>query len=209
MAGGKYEDAGVTWVLLLALAIGTFEPSSIAYCQDTVVVRAVNEPLWGGKVDLVEELRIGKIDGPDEYVLAQPQVVTADGHGDIFVFDRSEPVIRHYDSDGQHIRDIGRGGEGPGEYRDVRAMHVFEDGRLLIWDISNARATFYDSSGSYLESHAHHDLGSSGSGDIFFGVDTSGAYFVERVDRTRDVRMYADGHREQPTALYRITPPTE
>jgi len=159
--------------------------------------------MWGDSVRLDEELRIGMIDGPDEYVLVRPEVITVDVRGDIFVFDGQVPIIRQYDSSGTHVRDIGRGGDGPGEYRDVRGMHVFDDGRLLIWDVSSARATFYDSSGLYLKSHAHHGLGIPG-GDIFFAVDTAGDYYVQFRDQTRAVHMPAVGYPEYPRALYRI-----
>jgi len=42
------------------------------------------------------------------------------------------PIIRKYDEFGTFVRNVGREGEGPGEYRTVGAMRVLPDGRLVI-----------------------------------------------------------------------------
>ncbi len=176
--------------------------------QDTVVVNVGNTPRWGSAVALIEELRIGSIDGPDEYVFGQPETITVDRLGNITVFDRQVPIIRQYDSLGNYVRDIGRGGDGPGEYRDVRGMPVFDDGRLLVWDISNARATFYDAEGAYLESHPHHILGAPG-GRIFFVAGDSGKYHVQIRALNGKPSHPPESYREWPTLMFEVSPTGE
>ncbi|MGD8329734.1 MAG: 6-bladed beta-propeller [Acidobacteriota bacterium] len=77
----------------------------------------VNESgsVWGGRATLVEEASIGVEAGADEYMLGEVWGVFATEH-EIYVVDRQVPVIRVYDMDGRHLRDIGREGQGPGEF---------------------------------------------------------------------------------------------
>ncbi len=171
--------------------------------QDTTVVRIDNSPQWGENVTLVEELRIGTMDGSDEYVLGQPETITVDRAGNIYVVDGQVPIIRQYDSLGQHIKDLGRGGDGPGEYQQIIGMHAFDDGRLLVWD-ANARATLFSAAGSYLEGHAFHGIGAAVGGEIHFVVDTAGRPHAELRDRSREPHPQMWGGYEWPMTLFRI-----
>lgn len=80
----------------------------------------------------VEEIRIGKIEGENEYVFGSIHDIDVGKNGVIFVADRQVPVIRMYDKDGRFLRDIGREGRGPGEYQYIIGMHTFADGRLAV-----------------------------------------------------------------------------
>jgi hypothetical protein len=71
--------------------------------------------------------------------------------GTIFLLDRQVPVVRAYRPDGTHLRDIGREGGGPGEYRQPDGMTTLPDGRVLVRDPGNARIAVFDSAGNYLE----------------------------------------------------------
>jgi hypothetical protein len=102
----------------------------------------------------VEELRIGTMEGADEYVFGAINHVAIGKHGEIFVADRQLPVIRMYDPDGNFLRNVGREGRGPGEYINLGGMRTFPDGRLAVWDQANARVTVYDQEGNYIENHS-------------------------------------------------------
>jgi hypothetical protein len=143
--------------------------------QDTVVVRADNPPEWGSNVSLIEELRIGALDGPDEHIFGYIVSIGAREDGAIFVYDVQVPIIRQYSADGEHVRDIGREGQGPGEYRDVTGMQILGDGRLAVLDGGNARVNVYDSTGVFLESH-HFGRGYYGSNQ--FVADTAGHFYI-------------------------------
>jgi len=148
--------------------------------QDTTVVTADNPPVWGEPVRLVEEVRIGMLEGPDEYMFGAVSYVTVrPSDGAIFVFDEQVPILRRYDTSGEFVRNIGRDGEGPGEYRDILGMETLRDGRLAVWDIRNARITVYDTSGAYATSLR---IGSGLFGAEVFDADDSGNYYVARVD---------------------------
>lgn len=103
-------------------------------------------------IPLVEELRIGVLDGPMETMFGSvgPIAPTADGR--VHIVDTQVPVIRTYDTDGAYLGDIGRKGQGPGEYLTVAAMTVLGDGRLMIWDEGNQRVSWFDATGTFLDS---------------------------------------------------------
>lgn len=149
--------------------------------QDTVVVRADNEPLWGEKPQIVEELRIGQLDGPDEYVFGRIGALAVRADGNIIAVDAQVPVIRQYDANGRYVRDIGREGAGPGEYRQVVGIHILADGRLAILDPGNTQISIYDSTGAFMTSHRVE--GSYGAGA--FVVDTLGNFWIRQLDQTR------------------------
>lgn len=102
--------------------------------------------------ELEEELRIGGVDGPIEYTFGSISAWAPSPDGAIFVADRQGPVIRKYDSDGQHVADVGRDGQGPGEYSSVDGMGVTDDGRLMVYDGRNARLSWYGTEGEFEES---------------------------------------------------------
>ncbi len=83
------------------------------------VTTVVNESgsVWGGTASLVEEASIGVESGPDEYLFGQIGGVWAD-EDRIYVADYQVPAVRVYDTSGQYLFDIGRRGQGPGEYEE-------------------------------------------------------------------------------------------
>jgi hypothetical protein len=175
---------GVQWGCTVTKALGpsmvaTFLAANLlvrpAAAQDTIVVHAEDPPEWGSNVRVVEELRIGAVDGPDEYILGYIGSIGARRDGTIFVYDAQVPIIRQYSAAGDHVRDIGRKGQGPGEYRYVDGMQILGDGRLAVLDYGNQRVNVYDSAGVFLESH-NYGRGYYGNND--FVVDSAGNFYI-------------------------------
>ncbi|MGH7507030.1 MAG: hypothetical protein ACRELX_15340, partial [Longimicrobiales bacterium] len=65
---------------------------------DTVVVRWAGPTQWGDSATLAEELRIGALDGPEEYTFGNIQGMAVDAGGRLYVLDRQVPVVRVYDA---------------------------------------------------------------------------------------------------------------
>lgn len=108
----------------------------------------------GDTVPLREALRIGRLDGPDEYTFAGIvwSLPTPDGGVILYDLESNEPTgedgrIRQYDSAGRFVRRIGRPGEGPGEHRSFPTATLLTSGDLLIADQGLARFTRFDSAG--------------------------------------------------------------
>ena len=99
--------------------------------------------------ELVEQVRIGTLTGAAEYSFSHIVSIAAGAGGTLFVADADLVSIREFDSDGLFVREIGRQGEGPGEYRSIAGVSVLPDGRLAAWDRGNRRVTVYGTDGAY------------------------------------------------------------
>lgn len=102
---------------------------------------ADNEPET--EATLVEEVRIGGLDGDIEYTFGRVGAVAPSPDGTVFIADVQGPIIRHYDAEGRHLGDVGRAGQGPGEYSSVVGMAVAPTGELVVYDVSNARISWF------------------------------------------------------------------
>lgn len=72
------------------------------------------------------------LEGPDEYLIGDPRSFAVNSEGAIYLLDRQVPVIRMYGSDGTFVRNVGREGGGPGEYKSPGAIAVLPDDRLIV-----------------------------------------------------------------------------
>lgn len=90
----------------------------------------------------------GGVGSPGE--LIDPRDVAIGDDGTVYVADTDPEVIKVYDSTGAFLRTIGLEGEGPGEFRvaylAVRGSH------LLVQDPQLARASLFDTSGTFIRS---------------------------------------------------------
>lgn len=73
-----------------------------------------------------------RIDASSEYVIA----------------DRMARTILVFDSTGSFVREIGRPGQGPGEFHGVYGLHECDGGRFLVYE--GRRASIYDMRGNFL-----------------------------------------------------------
>jgi hypothetical protein len=143
---------------------------------DTLVVRTVSGSEWGRPGELVEELSIGVLEGPDELVFGEVRQMAADGIGGVYVFDRQGPTLRHYDAAGQYVQTLGGEGSGPGEYRDAAlGLAVRADGSVLLYDPGNARLNLYDSAGRPTD---HWAIQSGLYGRQIMALDTAGHVYL-------------------------------
>ena len=116
---------------------------------DTVVVRTVSGSVWSAPRQMVEELAIGVLDGPEELILGSVVSLAVDGDGGIYAFDSQVPALRYFDANGNYIRTLGREGGGPGEYSDfVGKLAVRRDGKIVLPDVGSARLTLYEPDGT-------------------------------------------------------------
>jgi hypothetical protein len=97
---------------------------------DTVVVA-----LPGGDrmLTTVEEVRLGSLDGPEEATFGWFDNIAVAPDGTVFVPDVQIPAIRIFDPEGHYVADLGREGQGPGEYQAIRGIDVLSDGRVAVW----------------------------------------------------------------------------
>jgi hypothetical protein len=141
------------------------------------VVTTVSGRQWSGAARLDEVVRIGQLNGPEEYTFADVLAVAARGAGPVYVYDRRLFVLRMYDATGTYIRTIGRLGSGPGEYRYILGLAMLADGRLAAWDVRGQRVNVYTAGGE-----PQHDRVIGGARQLFtdntFAIDAEDRFLI-------------------------------
>jgi hypothetical protein len=113
-------------------------------------VRTISGSRWGGEARLVEELAVGEEMGEEAYMFGSVSDAWATNDR-IYVIDAQAPAVRAFDHQGNHLFDVGRPGQGPGEYGRPVGIAVTGDGRILISDLQGARMNVFDAEGSPLD----------------------------------------------------------
>lgn len=130
----------------IAVAVGV-----LCAIQDTVVVKANNAPVWGRGPKVVEEVRIGTLQGGEEYTFGRVLDVAVAEDGTVWVADAQDHAIRRYSPDGRFIDRIGRSGKGPGEFGALGGLERLPDGRFAAWDTNLGRVSLFTSEGRFLK----------------------------------------------------------
>jgi hypothetical protein len=99
---------------------------------------------------LVEVYRIGGAESEAGAELIEPQDLTLDPSGGVYISDQKPAVIKQFDATGRFVRTIGRDGSGPGEFRV--AFLAAAPGHLVVHDPRSSRTSVFDSAGIFLRS---------------------------------------------------------
>ncbi len=97
-------------------------------------------PVW--TVGAEPDLRIGRLDGPDEYTFAGVRAAAPSGDTLLVVADGGANEIRLYGMDGSFVRAMGGPGSGPGEFQRIGPIEVGQ-GLVSAWDYHHHRVTTF------------------------------------------------------------------
>jgi len=131
---------------------------------------------------LVQELRMGTLEGDGPELFGEVADIAVDAEGRIHVLEAQSHELRVFGPDGTHLRTVGGEGSGPGELNIPFGGEVFlhPDGRIWINNAMNRRWELFSPSGAALGSTPHHST--------FFGGTTvlgrDGALYQQ--DRVED-----------------------
>jgi len=102
-------------------------------------------PQWS----LQEEVRLGSVDGSHD---AFGEIIGASiGPSEVVaVLERGSSKIRVYDANGGHLRDLGGGGEGPGEFLMPMGL-AWRGDRLWVRDVGNQRLSALNAEGEFVD----------------------------------------------------------
>jgi len=117
-----------------------------ASAQDTIELPA--EDRWLA-ADFAEVFRIGSLMGEEWEQFGDVKKVMFDGDGRLYVFDSQTERIFVVDTDGALVREIGREGEGPGEFRRAVDFAALDDGRVAVADIERRAYHLFDADGDF------------------------------------------------------------
>ena len=102
-------------------------------------------PVWR----VTPDVRIGSVDDPDQAFTGAFGVVVRNGV--MYSVHENEQRVRMWDANGKLIREIGRSGQGPGEFAGpVRAG--WKADTLWVWDSRQARISLFKPSGEFVRS---------------------------------------------------------
>lgn len=213
----------------------TLAALALAACTSADARTALNEPvidtLAGGVIQvtnpgptawadtngwkLVEERLIQPEEG-SEGELATARPLVADDQGFVYVM-QSEPVtIKVFGPDGRWVRNIGREGDGPGEFRN--GMLGIHGDTLIIQDPNNTRLTTFLTDGTYLGTHQSQccwftsrlTVLADGRALILgpppAGSEARGAYYLTRMDGTvTDTLLMPTDRRDEEADYWEVT----
>lgn len=103
-------------------------------------------------VKMHTDLVIGAEDQPFENQFGRPIAVRTDNENNIYVADRASKFIKVFDRNGNHIRNLGGRGRGPGEYQEMEFMELTPEGHLVVMDRGNLLYTVVTTQGEFVES---------------------------------------------------------
>jgi hypothetical protein len=138
MTGSVQARRTISGALFLALA------SSLLGCEQADAPAEV--PEWR----LERELTIGSLDDSEE-ALTHIGSFTVDAEGTMYLGLPRDPVIKVFSAEGEFLRDIGRGGQGPGEFTMIGFLGWLGD-TLYVPDAMNQRVSYFGRDGSFLRS---------------------------------------------------------
>jgi hypothetical protein len=110
---------------------------------DTTIVRTIAGNLDSITHTLTLEWRTHESDAEQMNIGSISQMAVG-RDGRVFMYDSQRSSLQMIDSAGKFLRSIGRRGEGPGEYRNVRGLTTLPDGRVALWDSQLSRITLFD-----------------------------------------------------------------
>jgi hypothetical protein len=116
------------------------------------IVRNPPVGVWGSGEGgrIVEDLRIGALDGGGPEMFGSITAIAVSSQGEIAVLEDQAQEVRIFDPMGAHLRTIGRKGEGPGEFEGAISVHYDGGDRLWVADTRNARYNVFSPTGEYL-----------------------------------------------------------
>lgn len=138
------------------LATATFIAVVALTCDITdVAAQTIIESDSSREPDLVLAegplVRVGLLDGPDEYLFGNIKGAVRLEDGSVVVADESIYEIRMFDARGRHAWSSGRKGEGPGEYEGIRLMRGCPGATVTVFDWSQDRITRLGPDGTVID----------------------------------------------------------
>ena len=144
-----------TFVSTLA-ALATSLVSTLALpAQQVVRVTGEDRPL---DPTFEEVFRIGVLEGEPWEMLGTVRSIAFDARGSLYLFDGSggvtgrwlEPRVLVFAAAGAFVREFGRPGEGPGEFRMPLSMGVMRDGTAVVADMGHRAYQLFDEFGAFV-----------------------------------------------------------
>jgi hypothetical protein len=78
--------------------------------------------------------------------------IACDKNDNIYVLDKKEAKVYVFSSEGRYLKNIGRLGEGPGEFRKPCSLYIDSNDLIFVLDESNRRIEIFNKEADYVKS---------------------------------------------------------
>ena len=134
---------------------------------------------------LVEELRVGSLEGGRPESFGALKGLVALPGGGFAVLDSQAQEIRVFGADGSHVATHGGPGEGPGEFVDATGLMLDPGGRIWAADPRGARMSVFDPVEGFLESFRYQSIV---RGFVWWGTMTDRGHILKTSVSLQDFR---------------------
>lgn len=164
----RQVQISVVFLAVMVLACSSAEPPGeaaserfrVAEQDGVTVATTMGGALHGGNVFTFEPvLRLRQDPQQPDSLLFNPIQLSVGPDGYYFVNDRGNTRIAVFDAEGNYVRAIGRGGDGPGEFGPQMVLESIVGDQLSIWQFHTQRLTRYRTDGTLLETVSIPDAG--------------------------------------------------
>lgn len=133
---------------VVAGLLSAFVLAAGAEAQAGVVpLPARDRPLAGTPAQVFS---VGQAEGRDEQMFGIVAAVAFDARDNLYVLDRQSARVMVYGPAGRFLRQIGRKGEGPGEFSHPMQFAVAPDGMVVVQDPTRSGFSVFGANGAYL-----------------------------------------------------------
>jgi len=128
-------------------------------------------------VTLKEDLIIGMKTDREDYWFSRLNCIAVDDDGNIYTLDPKDIKIRVFDAKGILLRNLGRKGQGPGEFTIPSWMDITPQKTIVVKDIANGRISFLT-----LEGKSLRDISAGGLALVGLKVDHKGFFYSYKTE---------------------------
>ncbi|MEX0906198.1 MAG: 6-bladed beta-propeller [Balneolaceae bacterium] len=112
-------------------------PEHIQELENLTIYSADAEPAY--QLHLEREQAFGDT---DENLIGNPGPLAVDHYGRVYIGDNQQKTVHIFQPDGSYLTNIGREGEGPGEFQWIGNMNILSN-QLFIYDPNGRRVNVY------------------------------------------------------------------
>lgn len=100
-------------------------------------------------LQLEPEWAVGHENSPS--ILGEPRMALFGMDGTAFLVERKTEFLRRFDTNGVELDQLGAAGAGPGEFSDIRSLHLSASGDLLVFDLMKGSVLAFDQDGHFAQ----------------------------------------------------------
>ncbi len=143
--------------------------------------------------------------------LVNPHRMSSHKDGTLFIADHGTKSVNMYSQDGTFLNSFGRSGRGPGEFREISAISVDENGNLLVLDRMSFKLARFNIDGDSVEEHLFEDMNQINMmtlaalpNDHFAGIYVESGIPGSLNEDLEAIRVYEFGNGETESTHFKI-----